>query len=90
MSVADDAHAFDAVDSAVGLPVGVPDLKAGALDLVYVHLPARGNHQVDAPHYRRSDVLGGVARDVDTDLLQRPRGQVADRVARCAAGGVGA
>ena len=74
--VADQAHAFDAVDAAFGGFVGVPVLEPGAGHGVDVGLASEGDHDVDIANELRINECGCVSGDVDADLGQGLSGQV--------------
>jgi len=66
--VADEAHAFDAIDATFGGFVGVPDLDRGAVDGLNLGVPS----EHDDPVGGRDEVVGelfrGLIGDVDPDL----------------------
>ena len=72
--VADQAHAFDAVDAAFGGFVGVPALETGAGDRVDVSFSPQGDDDVDDAHLLRVNEFGRLLRYVDPNLVERLRG----------------
>ena len=83
--VADQAHAFDAVDAAFGRFVGVPVLEACVGHWVDAGFTSERDHDVDVNNEVRINECGCVSCDVDTDLGQGLSGQVVDGGARLGA-----
>ena len=72
--VADQAHAFDAVDAAFGGFVGVPALETGAGDRVDVSFSPERDDDVDGAHQLRVNEFGLLLRYIDPNLVERLRG----------------
>ncbi len=68
--VADQAHAFYAVDAAFGGFVGVPVLEPSSDNRVDVGLATERDHEVDITNEVRINECGCISCDVDTNLGQ--------------------
>jgi hypothetical protein len=84
--VADEAHAFDAVDAAFGGFVGVPAFEPGAGDWLDVSFFPECYYDVDVAYQLRVNEFGLLAADIDTVLREDLRRQFFERVAGLGAG----
>lgn len=86
--VADEAHAFEAVDAAFGGFVGVPDFDRCVVDGFDVGVAAEDDDPVEGSDEVVGELSGCLFGDVDTDLEKGLGGESVDGDARFGAGGV--
>src|SRR6476469_535240 len=69
--VADQPHALDPVNTALGGFVGVPDLEAGSGNVLHAGFAPECDHDVNVADQLWVNKFGCLAGDVDPDLAER-------------------